>query len=544
MVYAGTIIEISNRKTYVFTMDCSIVALRTREEYILGQQITFTKRDKYPELIHAVSKKTLAIAAAFALLITAAATTASVFPNNSQNSFDTVCTALISVDINPSIEISINKEEEIVSVHAKNEDGILLLNNLDLTRKKLIDGVNEIITAAKEMGYIDQSKKVVLVSAALYGRAGEDTASEYAEQLKGILDVMESENDSADLLTVFIDDSAIIEEAKSNNLSSGKELLYKYAQTQDATLTADEIRSTSLNELLDRLNALEQGGDLADTLQNTTPPQPESEQTQTTPPTAEKATETPAPKPSPATDPTDTGFEPVLKTAVNGSSISFDWTGLSSSSVTYQGKKYSGFKYYKVVASQTNSHPIYPEDGYLAVISDYSDSDWSVNPEKGNYHYSPELYSGETYYVSITYVFDNGKFTSNTKSVTVPEFNTEEDAETVSSLDLSVSSTGDTLVFSWTPAGDSSMSFNGKTYKGFHFYKVVASRTNSSPKYPEDGYLTYITDCNASSWALNPYTDSYNRSPELEPGETYYFSITYVFDNGKVCSETVEHTIP
>jgi len=189
--------------------------------------------------------KTLAIAAAFVLLIASAVTTASVF-HNQHGGFDTVCTALVSVDINPSIEISINKEEQIVSVQAKNEDGIKLLNNLDLTHKQLVDGVNEIIAAAKEMGYIDESKKVVLVSATLYSPDGEDTSSEYSEQLKQILNTLEAESDSADLLTVYINDSAIIEEAKNNNLSIGKELLYKYAQTQDASLTAEDIRTTDI----------------------------------------------------------------------------------------------------------------------------------------------------------------------------------------------------------------------------------------------------------------------------------------------------------
>lgn len=541
MVYAGTIIEISNKKTYVFTMDCGVVALRTREEYILGQQITFTKRNKYPELLHTASMKTLAIAAAFVLVIASAVTAGSIFHGNEQSGFDTVCTALVSVDINPSIEISINKEEQIVSAQAKNEDGIELLSNLDLTQMRLVDGVNEIIAAAKEMGYIDESKKVVLVSAALYSSDGEDNSSAYAEQLKQILDTLESESDSAELLTVYIDDSAIIDEAKTNNLSIGKELLYKYAQTQEAALTAEEIRTTGLSELLDKLNALEQNGKLVDTIQN---PEPKPTITDTSDTADKPAPDAPKPATTPAEEPVHDDFDPNLRVSTNGTTISFDWTGLPSAKVTYQGKNYNGFKYYKVVASQTNAHPIYPDDGYLAVISDYSDSEWSLNPAKGNYNYSPELHSGETYYVSITYVFENGKFTSQTKTVTIPDYDLEEEGETVSSLELSMDSTGETLIFNWTPVGDSSMWYNGKSYKNFNFYKVVASKTNDSPKYPEDGYLTYISDYNSSSWALDPTADDYNRSPELEPGETYYFSITYVFENGKGYSNTVQFTVP
>ena len=543
MIYAGTIIEISNKKTYVFTMDCSVVTLRTRDEYILGQQVNFTKRDKYPELVHISSMKTLAIAAAFVLLITSTVTTASILQKHDQSGFDTVPTALVSVDINPSIEISINKEEEIVAVQAKNDDGTLLLSDLDLTHKKLVDGVNEIIAAAKEKGYINESKKVILVSAAPYDSAGTDTSSEYAEQLKNILGKLEAENDSADLLTVYIDDSTIIKEAKGNNLSIGKELLYQYAQTHEAPLTAEEIRSTSLSDLLDKLNALEKDGNLIETLQNPDSVKPADAQMPASTPAAETKTDTPEPKPVPVTE--DDSFDPNLKVSTDETAISFDWTDLPSSEVTYNNKDYYGFQFYKVVASQTSSHPIYPDDGYLAVISDRSTSKWSVNPAEGNYNCSPNLCSGETYYVSITYVFENGKFTSDVKKMTVPDYNQcEDESETISSLDLSVSSHGDTLEFSWTPICGSAMNFDGKTYKDFNFYKVVASQTNPNPSYPEDGYLTYITDCNASCWSLNPYEDSYNNSPELESGETYYFSITYVFGSGKVCSNTVQYTVP
>jgi hypothetical protein len=553
MVYAGTIIEINNKKTFVFTMDCGVVTLRTRDEYILGQQITFSKRDKYPELVLSLSKRTMAMAAAFLLLVASTATASAFLHNKDQSGFDTVPTALVSVDINPSIEVSINKDEEIVSAQAKNDDGTKLLESLNLTHKKLTDGVNEIIAAAKDMGYLDESRKVVLVSATLYDSTGAVTSSEYADQLKEILGRLETESNSADLLTVYIDDSAIIKLAKDNDLSIGKELLYEYAQTQDAPLTAEEIRSSSLSALLDKLNALEKNGTLVDTLKDPDPAKTVDKEATTTPTAAEAKEATTAPKPEPVVEPANNEFDPTLKVSTGDTTISFDWAGLPSGKVTYNGKEYYGFNFYKVVASRTNSHPVYPDDGYLVYVSDRSVSKWSVKPAEGNYNCSPELESGETYYVAVTYVFENGKFSSNVKKVTVPVYDQDQcedqtdeecDSNSISSLDLSVTSRGDTLKFSWTPVCGSSMEYDGDTYKDFNFYKVVASRTNPHPVYPDDGYLTYITDCNASSWSLNPYSDSYNTSPELESGETYYFSITYVFGNGKVSSNTVEYTVP
>lgn len=55
--------------------------------------------------------------------------------------------------------------------------------------------------------------------------------------------------------------------------------------------------------------------------------------------------------------------------------------------------------------------------------------------------------------------------------------------------------------------------------------------------------MTYIENTNTTSWSVSPSGD-YNRSPELVPGQSYYFSITYVFDNGKISSNTARLTIP
>lgn len=586
MIYAGTILEINNNKTYVFTMDYSVVTIKTKKEYFPGQQITFSKKDKYIDLylLGSGAMKAFALAAA-AILLVAAAIFVSLLRSGG-NRFDEVCTALVSVDINPSIEISVNKDDRIVSAAAVNEDGRKVLEALDLRQKALIDGVNAIVSAAQSMGYIDDSQKVVLVSAALYASVQGADARDYAVQLKDILSRLENSTSEATVLTVFIEDSAIINQAKNNNLSIGKELLYQYAVAQDGTLTADDIRTASLNELLDKL-ALATDGQLevaiadpantssttsadtssvsSDTAVATTPTSAPDTGITATPtalpdvlPTSTpipEATKEPVPEPTKVPDPTPTplpvtvtdipdNFSPDLTVTAQGDSIQFCWTPLDADTVTYKDKSYQGFLYYKVVASADNPHPIYPDDGYLAVISERWQDGWSVTPSDSDYNCSPELLSGATYYFSITYVFDNGKFTSDTETLKVPEYDLPQTEEIIGDLTLTVSSRDGALLFHWTPLNSSSASYQGRTYSDFNFYKVVASRTNPNPVYPDDGYLTYVSDCYADSWSLAPAYEDYNHSPELIPGETYYFSITYVFGNGKLSTNTVSYTVP
>jgi len=63
----------------------------------------------------------------------------------------------------------------------------------------------------------------------------------------------------------------------------------------------------------------------------------------------------------------------------------------------------------------------------------------------------------------------------------------------------------------------------------FKYFKIVSSRTNSNPVYPEDGYLTYSSDM-----AFSSYTDE---SPK--PGTTWY-RICAIYEKSRVCSPVVK----
>lgn len=77
-------------------------------------------------------------------------------------------------------------------------------------------------------------------------------------------------------------------------------------------------------------------------------------------------------------------------------------------------------------------------------------------------------------------------------------------------------------------------------------YKVVISKDNSNPKYPEDGYLYYITDKNRTYAYVDnkePYKNG-DFGQYLTSGQQYYFSITAVYKEGKVPGNVVLLTMP
>lgn len=194
----------------------------------------------------------------------------------------------------------------------------------------------------------------------------------------------------------------------------------------------------------------------------------------------------------------------------------------------------SGFQGYKIVASTSNQNPKYPEDGYYKWITNYHTTSATIKPwasyKKGDVGaFKP----GKTYYFSITAVYDSGKYPGNAVTVTMPGEETEVEAHVTPSVSAKVVSGG--VRVSW-PAIDHAL-FTG--------YKVVASKSDSSPAYPEDGYYKWITN-KSQTEVFIPTGDSYQGGDvgTFKADQSYYFSVTAVYADGKVAGNVIKLTMP
>lgn len=72
----------------------------------------------------------------------------------------------ISIDVNPSIEITANKADEVIEVTALNEDAEIIIGDMDLDDVEVEVAMNAIIGSMVQNGYIDEMKNAVLISVA------------------------------------------------------------------------------------------------------------------------------------------------------------------------------------------------------------------------------------------------------------------------------------------------------------------------------------------------------------------------------------------
>lgn len=498
MVYFGTIMETTKDKTYVFTLDCDMIALKTKEDYYVGQQVSFQKKDFYKasNIINITSHKNFkfitSIAAIFFLAIIIAGG-AFLLGRGTAGGFDENVMALVSVDINPSIEFEVNKDDEIISANCYNDEGQEILDEIDFRGMVLEAGIQEVIKAAKELGYINEDVNIVLISGTV---SGEDEDNSYATQLKNILNSLQGSSGGTSVMSVYVDDSSVYDLAEQNDISIGKALLYQYAIAQGLNVSLDDIRNSSITQLLTTLD-IQVAGLEVDTQ---TP-------TETTTVAEQTTTQQTTTRPSGGST---SSWSPTFSAYNANSTLFFNWNPLTGTSANYNGGSYYNFKYYKVVYSKTDPTPVYGESGtnYITYFSNYSQSSYSVTPQDAG------LESGATYYFAITYVFENGKFSSEVKQMTVPTYTVS-----ISTPTMTRSLSGNDIYVTWDKMPGENVMLNGTTYYNFDGYKVVYSTTESTPEYGESNVsYQWINNINTGSTTLDL------------PSGSYYVGITYLFN--------------
>lgn len=210
-----------------------------------GQVISMEKR-KNKKL-----SRILSIAAVFVLLI------AGVFLYKNFTGSDAA--ALVSIDVNPSIELEVDADERIISARALNDDGKKVLSGMKLEGTDLNTGVNAIVGSMLKNGYIDELRNSVLVSVS--GDGSIDTAALEAKLMQEVSSALDGAGAVvAQNLDDIDDDTRRL--AERYGISVGKAAFIEKIIELNPTLKVEELASLSINELCLLANGKEIGGTL------------------------------------------------------------------------------------------------------------------------------------------------------------------------------------------------------------------------------------------------------------------------------------------
>lgn len=154
----------------------------------------------------------------------------------------------ISIDINPSIEIGINRFGRVVSVRAYNVDGQTLLKQVSLKNVSYVQAIDLLLEGERSSGFLRDDSLLVFT-----------VISDQADVILANLDADEALG-AYELLT-YTSDAACMEEAHRYEMSFGKYRAYLELAQYDEDVTVEDCHEMSMREIHNRIESCGKHGE-------------------------------------------------------------------------------------------------------------------------------------------------------------------------------------------------------------------------------------------------------------------------------------------
>ena len=166
--------------------------------------------------------------------------------------------SVVSLDVNPSIELRVSRSEKVLACAPLNEDAKAILADMgggaDLKGAKLDVAVNAIVGSLVRNGYLSSISSAIMISV-------EDKNTARAEKLQRELTdavdgVLQTNDAKASVLTqTLTQDAAREQQARENSISTGKAALVNRVLAINPALQFDALAQLSVEELKDLAEA-------------------------------------------------------------------------------------------------------------------------------------------------------------------------------------------------------------------------------------------------------------------------------------------------
>lgn len=151
----------------------------------------------------------------------------------------------ISIDINPSIEFSINRFGRVLSVESFNDDGIGLASALDVRFMGYMDAIDQVLNNKAIIGYLAQDEVLSIMVVSSNGELQREILVNIERCVAGHNNVYCGTGNYEDVAT-----------AHTQGLSFGKYRAFLELQSLDPSITPEDIQGWTMREIRDRIAAL------------------------------------------------------------------------------------------------------------------------------------------------------------------------------------------------------------------------------------------------------------------------------------------------
>lgn len=155
-------------------------------------------------------------------------------------------TATISVDVNPSVELGINRFDRVVSARGVNDDGQALLSEVDVWGATYDEAVDRLLASSDVSALLQEGGQAEVTV------VDQGDSDQCARLLAGV-EACASEHENTHCHGASEDE---VSDAHELGLSYGKYRVLLEIQELDPSVTADDVRGLTMREMLDYLAEL------------------------------------------------------------------------------------------------------------------------------------------------------------------------------------------------------------------------------------------------------------------------------------------------
>ena len=157
--------------------------------------------------------------------------------------FNNNSVAVIGIDVNPSLELSVNSRNKVVKINTNNDDAKRMLDGLNLNGTSIDMALNTIFASMIKDGYLTNEDNSVLLSVV-------DGKYEISDLANSVMDYLKSEDVDSSIIIESTDTTNFDNElAKEYNISVSKIKLIKSIVSANSLYNFDDLVKLSTNEL-------------------------------------------------------------------------------------------------------------------------------------------------------------------------------------------------------------------------------------------------------------------------------------------------------
>jgi len=250
MIYRGNIIEVKSDSLIVMLDNCTFESVKKFKGLEEGMEIYFEERDIIRKSNLNLKNITLVAASIFLFIVTS-------FYGVDVWNTNYRAIALISVDINPSVEIKINKNNNVINAIALNEDAKKLPLKT-LKNQPLAEALEELVDMARVEGYIKETQEnyILVTSVELRKGAQEEKilTNLIAEGKKNIENSAAKAGEQVEVIAIQ-SNKETLKQANKENISVGKKELYQNSNAKQEDNLNEKIKLDK--EQIENLKQLE-----------------------------------------------------------------------------------------------------------------------------------------------------------------------------------------------------------------------------------------------------------------------------------------------